>query len=138
MLPKNLTTGRFPRAPKLKEVEIGEVSSLAMARQLEYASKAVPVIKTSTKKSVSQPPAFGDTEASIGSKVMLPQWGNLFNRISREEYPEYIPHNDLNIRTLDEQVFSNIQRSYLHMVASRTLVFPYIEVLKWLIDHTNG
>jgi hypothetical protein len=24
------------------------------------------------------------------------------------------------------------------MVASRTLVFPYIKVLKWLIDHTYG
>ena len=80
---------------------------------------------------------FGDIEANIGSKVMLPQWGDLFNRISREECPECIPHNDPDVRALDDQVFPNISRSYLHMVSFRTLVFPCIEVLKWLIDHTN-
>jgi hypothetical protein len=52
--------------------------------------------------------AFGDTEASTRSKVALPQWGDLFNMISREEYPEYIPHNDLDIRVLNDQVFPNI------------------------------
>jgi NAD-dependent dihydropyrimidine dehydrogenase PreA subunit len=39
---------------------------------------------------------------------------------------------------LNHQVFSNIRRLYLHMVASITPIFPYIEVLKWLIDHIDG
>jgi hypothetical protein len=81
--------------------------------------------------------AFGDTEASTGSKMVLPQWGDLFNKISREEYPEYVPHSDPNVRVLDNQVFSNIRRSYIHMVESRTPIFPCIEFLKWLIDHTD-
>jgi hypothetical protein len=41
------------------------------------------------------------------------------------------------MRKIDDEVFSNIRRLYLHMVASRNLVFPCIELLKWLIDHTN-
>jgi hypothetical protein len=39
---------------------------------------------------------------------------------------------------LDDEVFSNIQWSYLHMVVSRTPISPYKEVLKWIIDHKNG
>jgi hypothetical protein len=135
--PRNPTTKRSPRAPKLKEAEIGEGSFPGTARQLEYAPRVEPVIKISTKKAFIQPPVFGDTEASIGSKVMLPQWGDLFNRINREEYQECIPHNNPDVRALDDQVFPNIQRSCLHMEACRTLVFPCIQVLNWLIDHTE-
>jgi hypothetical protein len=40
------------------------------------------------------------------------------------------------VRALDHQVLLNIRPSYIHMVARRTLVFPCIEVMKWLIDHT--
>jgi hypothetical protein len=108
MPPRNPTTRCSPRAPKLKEAETGEGSSPGTVRQLEYAPRAEPVIKTSTKKSFVQPLVFGDTEENTGSKVMLPQWGDLFNRISREEYPECIPHNDPDVRALDDQVFPNI------------------------------
>jgi hypothetical protein len=106
-------------------------------RQLEYTPRAEPVIKIETKKDFVQPLTFGDTKAITISKVALPQWGDIFNRINQEEYPEYIPHNYPYIRTLNEHVILNIQQSYLHMVASRTMVFPYIEVLKWLIDYTD-
>jgi hypothetical protein len=41
------------------------------------------------------------------------------------------------MRKLDDEVFLNIRRSYLHMVASRTPIFPCIELLKWLIDHMD-
>jgi hypothetical protein len=104
---------------------------------LEYIPRPEHVIKTSTKKKIIQPTTFGDTEASTEYKMVLPQWGDLFNRISREKYPEYVPHSDLGMRSLDDQVFPNIRWSYLHMVARRTLVFPCIEVLKWLINHTD-
>ena len=80
-------TKRSSRAPKLKEVDIGEGSSLDTARQLEFSPRVDPIIKTSTKKAFSQPPTFGDTEASTGSKIILPQWGHLFNRINQEDYP---------------------------------------------------
>jgi hypothetical protein len=104
---------------------------------LEYAPKADPVIKTSTKKYFVQSPTFGDIEERTGSKVILPQWGDIFNRIIQEEYLEYIPNNNPNVRDLDDQVFPNIRQSYLHMVASRTSVFPCIDVMEWLIDHTD-
>jgi hypothetical protein len=69
--------------------------------------------------------------------MALPHWGELFKKISWEEYPKYIPHNDPNVKAHDNEVFPNIWWSYLHMVASRTLVFPCVEILKWLIDHTD-
>jgi hypothetical protein len=66
-------TRRSPRAPKLKEAEVGEGSSPGVVRQLEFAAKAESIIRMSTKKEFSQPPAFGDTEVSNGSKIMLAQ-----------------------------------------------------------------
>jgi hypothetical protein len=84
MPPRKTTTRRSLRAPKLKEPEIGEGSSLGTARQLEYVPRPEPVVKTTTKKIFIQPLAFGDTEASTGSKVVLPQWEDLFNMINRE------------------------------------------------------
>jgi hypothetical protein len=129
MSTRNPTTRRSLREPKLKEPEM---------RKLDYSLREEPVIKTSTKKYFPQPPVFGDTKESTRSKATLPQWGDIFNKISQEEYPEYIPHNIPDVRELDDQVFPNIRRSYLHMVASRTPIFPCIKVLKWFIDHTDG
>jgi hypothetical protein len=137
MPPRNPTTRRSSRVPKMKEPEVGEGSSLGAAKQLEFSPRLEPVIKTSTKKVFTQPLAFGDTEASTGTKVVLPHWGELFKKISQEEFLEYVPHSDPDVRVLDDEVFLNIRRSYLHMVASRTPVFPCIELLKWLIDHTD-
>jgi hypothetical protein len=136
MPPRKPMTRHSPRAPKLKEAEVGEGSSPDTVRQLEFSTRVEPIIKTSTKKEFSQPPSFGDTEASTGSKTMLPQWGYLFNKINREDYPEFIPHNDPDVRALDDQVFPNIQWSCLHMVACQTPVFPCIETLGWIINHT--
>jgi hypothetical protein len=104
---------------------------------LEYILRSKPIVKTTTKKVFIQPSAFGDTEASTGSNMALLHWGYLLNRISQEEYLEYVPHSDPYVRALYDQVFLNIRRSYLHMVANRNPIFPYTEVLKWLIGHTN-
>jgi len=41
------------------------------------------------------------------------------------------------MRKLDVEVFPNIRRSYLHMVARRTPIFPCVELFKWLIEHTD-
>jgi hypothetical protein len=101
MLPKNPTTIRSSRAPKIKEPETSEGSSPRTMRQLEYVPRLKPVIKTTTKKVLIQPSAFGDTEERNGSKVSLPQWGDLFNMIIREEYLEYVPHNESDIRALN-------------------------------------
>jgi hypothetical protein len=81
--------------------------------------------------------AFGDIEESIGSKTILFHWGELFKNIIWEEYLKDIPQSDPDVRVLDDEVFQNIQWSYLHMVDRRTPVFPCVELLKWLIDHTD-
>jgi hypothetical protein len=58
---RNPTTRHSPREPKIKEEKIGEGSSPGIAGQLEYTPRAEPIVKTSTKKSFSQPPVFDDT-----------------------------------------------------------------------------
>lgn len=136
--PRKPTTRRSPRAPKLKEAEVDEGSCPSAVRQLEFDTRAEPIIKTSTKKAFSQPPTFGDIEESTGSKTMLPQWGDLFHKINLEDYPKFIPHNDPDVRALNDQVFLNIQQSCMHMVAFRTPIFPCIETLGWIIDHTEA
>jgi hypothetical protein len=135
--PRKPTTRRSPRIPKRKDAEVGEGSTPGAARDLDFSSKAEPIIFTSTKKEFSQPPTFGDTKESTGSKVVLPHWGDLFNRINQEDYPYFIPQRNPDVNMLDDQVFPNIRRSCLHMVAYQTPVFPCIETLGWIIDHTN-
>jgi hypothetical protein len=73
-------------------------------------------------------------EASTRTKFVLPHWRELFKKINQEEFSEYIPHSDPNMRKVDDEFFPNIQRSYLHMVAIRNLLFPCIELIKWLIN----
>jgi hypothetical protein len=87
MPPKKPSTRRSPRVPKLKESEVGEGSSPGPTKQLEFTPRLEPVIRTSTKNIFTQPPAFGDTEASIGTKVVLSHWGELFKKIKWEEFP---------------------------------------------------
>lgn len=87
MPPRNPTTRCSPRAPNIKEPETCEGSSPGTARQLEYAPRPEPVIKTTTRKVFIPPLAFGDIEASPGSNIVLLEWGDLFNRVSREYYP---------------------------------------------------
>ena len=41
------------------------------------------------------------------------------------------------MRKLDDVVFPNIKLSYLHMVAINTLMFTCIELLQWIINHTE-
>jgi hypothetical protein len=42
------------------------------------------------------------------------------------------------MRKLDDEVFVNIHKAYLHMVVRKNTIFPCIELLKCLIDHSNG
>jgi hypothetical protein len=81
MPPKKPTTRKSLRVPKLKEPEVGEGSSPAVAKQLDFSPKPVPVIKTSTKEVFAQPLAFGDTEVNIGTKTVF-HAGKNFSRKS--------------------------------------------------------
>jgi hypothetical protein len=112
MPPRKPTTRRSLRASKLKELEFEEVSSPrtspAAAKQLEFYPRLEPVIRTSTKKVFTQPLTFRDMEESIGTNTTLHHWGELFKKISWQEFLEYIPYNDPDMRKLDDEVFSNI------------------------------
>jgi hypothetical protein len=138
MLLKKPTTRKSPRVPKLQESEAGEGSSPVIAIKLEFTSKLALIIEMITKEAFTQPLAFGDTKKNIRTKTTFLQWEELFKEIKHEEFPEYSPHNNPDTRKLDDEVFVNIHKAYLHMVASMTLVFPCVELLKWLIDHNDA
>jgi hypothetical protein len=109
-------TRRSSRAHKLKEENMGEESSPVLRKQLEFSHRAEPVIKTLTKNAFVQPPTFGDTKETTGLKIILPQWGDLFNRLNLECCPELVPHNDRDVRALDNHVFPNIRQLCMHLV----------------------
>jgi hypothetical protein len=138
MPPKKPTTRKSPRVPKLQESEAGEGSSPVVERKMEFTSKPTPIIKTITKEAFTQPLAFGDIEENIGTKTTFPRWEDLFKEIKHKEFPEYALYRDLDMRKLDDEVFINKHKDYLHMMVIRTPVFPFIEILKWLIDHNDA
>jgi len=78
-----------------------------------------------------------DTDLSTASKVLLPSYNDLFNKINYSNFLEFAPHNSPEIRTLDAQVFPKIKCPLLHMVASKSHVLPYVEALEWIISHTD-
>jgi hypothetical protein len=135
---KKPSTRKSPRPLKLQKLETGEGSSPMVARQLDFTPKMVSIIKAITKDPFVQPPSFGDAEASIGGKMTFPRWEEVFKKIKKEDQLKYTLHSDPDTRNLDDEIHPNIHRAYLHMVASRSSVFPCVELLKWLIDHTNA
>jgi hypothetical protein len=137
MPPRKPTTRHSPRMKKMKEEEVVKGSTQRVPREPDFVSRTKSVICTATKKQFSQPLAFDYTKERIGSKVVLPHWGDLYRKISQEDYLEFTPHNNPNVRILDDQVLLNIKRSYLHKVAFWTLVLPCIKILGWIIDHTD-
>ena len=44
--------------------------------------------------------------------------------------------SDLRSMNTDDILFSNINRSHLHKISSRTLVLPCCEPIQWKIEHT--
>jgi hypothetical protein len=70
--------------------------------------------------------------------MAFPCWEEVFKKIKKEEPLEYTSHTDPETRKINDEVLPNIPRDYLHSVASQSLVFLCIELLKWIIDHTNA
>jgi hypothetical protein len=83
MPPKKPSTRKSPRVPKPQEPKAGEGSSPTVERQLEFAPKLVPFIKTTSKEAFIQPPAFRDIEPNIGAKTTFPRWEELFKKIKK-------------------------------------------------------
>jgi hypothetical protein len=109
---KKPTTRKSPRAPKLQEPEAGEGSSPAVARQLEFTPKPVPIIKTTTKKAFVQPPAFGDTEANIGPKQHSLAGKNCLRK-SRRKNPSSIPRTTILIQEDSMMMSSQISVGHI-------------------------
>jgi hypothetical protein len=96
------------------------------------------MIKMSQKKPASPPPFFKDTDNGMNSKVILPSWLDLYNKLHYEDFPEFMPHSDPEVRGLDDQVFQNIKRSSLYLVAAKTPIFPCVDILEWIIHHVDA
>jgi hypothetical protein len=75
---KKPSTRKSLRAPKLQESEVGEGSSPAVARQLEFTPKTVSVIKTITKEPFVQAPSFRRHEGKYWSQDGISLLGRSF------------------------------------------------------------
>jgi hypothetical protein len=95
------------------------------------------VIKILQKKPLVLPSLYKDMDITMIAKVPIPSSLELYNKIHHDDFPEFIPHRDLKLRVLDDQVFQNIKLLSLYMIAAKNLVFPYIETLEWIINHTK-
>jgi hypothetical protein len=87
-------------------------------KELEYSPNMEPMIKMSQKKHTSPPLLYKDTDASTTSKVLMPSWLNLYNKIHHDDFLEFTPHSNPKVRVLDDHVFQNIKRLALYVVAS--------------------
>jgi hypothetical protein len=130
-------THQSPKTLKGGSEQTGKTSNSA-TKELDFSPKEEPMIKMSQKKPTNPPPLFKDTDMSMTSKVLLPTWLDLYKKIHHDDFPEFTPHSDPEVRELDDQMFQNIKRSSLYMVASRTHVLPCVETLEWIIHHTNA
>jgi hypothetical protein len=139
MPPKKPSTRKSPKSAKATRIRSRRgILPSQLQENWNSLPRPVPVIKTTPKRPSSNLQTFGDTEASIGAKTTFPHWEEVFKKIKKEEPLEYTPHNNPDTRRLDDKVLPNIRKAYLHMVASRSPVFPCIELLKWLIDHADA
>jgi hypothetical protein len=74
-------------------------------------------------------PIFKDIEVVISPQATFLGWGDIYRKFMEEDYPYVIPPSDLANINIDSFVFSNIRRSHLHIVVSRTPVMPYFEAI---------
>jgi hypothetical protein len=107
MPPRNPTTRRSPRAPKLKEPEVGEGSSPGAAKQLEFSPRPwnQSLKHPQRRFSLNLQPLETQRQAP-GPKQYSHIGGNSSRRSTEEEFPEYVPHSDPDVRALDDEVFS--------------------------------
>jgi hypothetical protein len=63
---------------------------------------------------------FKDTKSQINPQISFPVWGEIYRRIREEDYPNLVPPSDPNRRNVDDIVFINIRRFFLHIVVART------------------
>jgi len=101
MFPRRPTTHQSPKTPKGRNEQAGEASS-SRTKAIEFSSKMEPVIKMSQKKPTNPPPLYKDIVASSKFKVLLPTWLDLYNKIYHDDFPEFTPHSDLEVRVLDD------------------------------------
>jgi hypothetical protein len=105
------------------------------AKKLDFPPKAESVIRMSQKKPTNPPPLFKDTDNNTTSKVMLPSWLDLYNKIHYEYFPEFTPHNDPEVRELDDQVFQNISAFFVVYGGGQDTHFSMCWTLR--VDHSS-
>jgi hypothetical protein len=94
-------------------------------------------LRTSISKKLHLGPQNGPGSENL-LKIVNCQNGqkSVLSHLEKVGGPRYPPGSP-EVRVIDDQVFLNIRRSCLHMVAYQTLILPYIGTLGWIIDHTD-
>ena len=61
----------------------------------------------------------------------------MFLKFKDQNYPKSTPHNNLDLRIIDDVVFPFIRWFRLHSIAARLSVFPCVELIEWIIGHID-
>ena len=67
----------------------------------------------------------------------LPRWEEILKNFEADIFPDIVPLRHPKKRNYDDKVHVNIKRSNLHLVTTRPPIFPCMEVIKWIINHSN-
>ena len=70
---------------------------------------------------------FSDTSSRVTETYHL-DWSRVYS---------IFDNNDLSDFQSDQIVYERIRDSVLHMIAARSTILPYNDVVRWIIDHAN-
>ena len=71
---------------------------------------------------------YEDTKCVVGVEPEY-QWGGIYRLIMRQEVPD--------IGFEEENIYANIERSSLMKIATRPELFPYSEVIGWILPRAD-
>ena len=71
---------------------------------------------------------YEDTQCVLGVEPEY-KWGEIYRLISWREAP------DMGLK--EEPIYANIEKSAIMKAATRPDLFPFSEVIRWILPHTN-
>ena len=97
---------------------------------LKQQKKKVPVVEEDPDVEIITKTEYiyEDTKCIIGVEPEY-QWGDIYRLITRWEVP--------NIGFEEESIYANIERSSLMKIATRPKIFPFSEVIGWILPRAD-
>jgi hypothetical protein len=132
--PKTTRQSSKGKKPTIEVSEIAEIIDSYMEVTPNHYKLMIQLAKLDIEPTS---PIFKDIKAFIDMQLLFPRWSDIYRKFTEKDYLDVLPPGHPIIKNIDEFVFSNIKRSHLHIVSTRALVMPYLEVIEWITTHTD-